>query len=278
LQQARAALTGEQCYERFGQVSLPAVLTRTWLGLCLAEVGASREGIIIGTESRRLAEAVDHPADRMGASYTLGLSYLHRGELSAALPLLERALEISHEVLPLYFPIIASHVGQAYTASGRGDDARALLEQAVAQQTAMGMSWFLSRVVACLSEAALVTGRLEEAMVHARRAVELSRTRRERGIEAWALRCLGDIALHGNPPSAEQATTYYQQALTLAEALGMRPLQAHCHQGLGTLYLKRGRREEAKAELFAAIELYRAMEMTFGLAQAEAALAEVEGR
>jgi predicted ATPase/class 3 adenylate cyclase len=276
LQQARAALTGEQCYERFGQVSLPAVLTRTWLGLCLAEVGAFREGITIGTESRRLAEAADHPADRKGASYTLGLPYLYKGELAAALPLLERALEISHEVLPLYFPIIASHVGQAYVSSGRGDDALALLEQAVAQQTAMGMPWFLARVVACQSEAALVTGRLEEAMVHARRALELSRTHRERGIEAWALCCLGDIARHGEPSQADQATTHYHQALALAEALGMRPLQAHCHRGLGTLYARNGQQEQARAELSVAIALYRAMDMTFWLPQAEAALAQVE--
>jgi uncharacterized protein HemY len=57
----------------------------------------------------------------------------------------------------------------------------------------------------------------------------------------------------------------------------MRPLQAHCHLGLGNLYLKSGRLGEAHAELSAAIELYRAMDMTFWLLQAEAALAEVEG-
>jgi tetratricopeptide (TPR) repeat protein len=278
LQQARAALTGAQCTERFGQVSLPAVLTRTWLGLCLAEVGAFREGILVGTESRRLAEAVDHPADRMGASYTLGLSYLHQGELSAALPLLEQALEISHEVLPLYFPIIASHVGQAYTASGRGDDAQALLEQAVAQQTAMGMPWFSSRVVACLSEAALVTGRLEEALVHAQRAVELSRTRKERGIEAWALHCLGAIVAQRDPPEVDEAAAHYRQALALAEERGMRPLQAHCHRGLDTLYAATGQREQARAALSTAIEMYRSMEMTFWLPQTEAALAQVEER
>jgi len=277
LQQARASLTGEQCYERFGQVSLPAVLTRTWLGLCLAEVGAFREGLTIGTESRRLAEAVDHPVDRMGASYTLGLLYLYKGELSAALPLLEHALGICKEVLPLYFPIIAGDLGQAYAASGRGDDALALLEQAVAQMTAIGMTWFLARVVARLSEAVLVTGRLEEAMAQARRAVELSRTHKERGTEAWALRCLGDAALHGDLP-ADQATIYYQQAFTLAGALGMRPLQAHCHRGLGTLYAKTGQQEQARAELSTAIEMYRAMDMAFWLPQAEAALAQVEGQ
>jgi Flp pilus assembly protein TadD len=58
----------------------------------------------------------------------------------------------------------------------------------------------------------------------------------------------------------------------------MRPLQAHCHRGLGTLYAKRGQREQAHTELSTAIELYRAMEMTFWLLQAEAALAQVEGR
>ena len=33
------------------------------------------------------------------------------------------------------------------------------------------------------------------------------------------------------------------------EALGMRPLQAHCHRGLGMLYTATGQREQARAEL-----------------------------
>ena len=37
----------------------------------------------------------------------------------------------------------------------------------------------------------------------------------------------------------------------------MRPLQAHCHRGLGTLYLKTGQQEQAQAELFTAVALYR---------------------
>lgn len=57
----------------------------------------------------------------------------------------------------------------------------------------------------------------------------------------------------------------------------MRPLQAHCHHGLGMLYAKSGRPEQARAALATAIEFYRAMDMTFWLPQAEAALAEVEG-
>jgi hypothetical protein len=41
----------------------------------------------------------------------------------------------------------------------------------------------------------------------------------------------------------------YQQALALAEELDMRPLQAHCHPGLGTLYATTGRQEQARTAL-----------------------------
>jgi hypothetical protein len=58
----------------------------------------------------------------------------------------------------------------------------------------------------------------------------------------------------------------------------MRPLLAHCHHGLGTLYAKGGQPEQAYAALSAAIDLYRAMDMTFWLPQAEAALAQIEER
>jgi hypothetical protein len=58
----------------------------------------------------------------------------------------------------------------------------------------------------------------------------------------------------------------------------MRPLVVHCHLGLGMLYRKLGRGEQSHAELSAAIALYRAMDMTFWLPQAEAALAEAEGQ
>ena len=76
----------------------------------------------------------------------------------------------------------------------------------------------------------------------------------------------------------DKALLYYRQALALAEELGMRPLQAHCHRGLGTLYATIGKGVQARAELSMAIEMYQTMEMTFWLPQAEAALAQVEGR
>jgi tetratricopeptide (TPR) repeat protein len=129
-----------------------------------------------------------------------------------------------------------------------------------------------------LSEAYLRRGRLDEALAVALRGLEICRVHAQQGDQAWALRLLGEIHAHRQPPEAALAEASYREALALAEALGMRPLQAHCHLGLGALYAATGQREQARAALSTAIDLYRAMEMTFWLPQTEAALAQVEGR
>ena len=110
------------------------------------------------------------------------------------------------------------------------------------------------------------------------RILEQAQERKQRGVQAHALRLLGDIAMQRDPLDVEQAETHYQQALSLANELGMRPLQAHCHRGLGTLYIQTEQSEQARAELSTAIEMYQDMEMTFWLPEAEAALVDVEGK
>jgi tetratricopeptide (TPR) repeat protein len=129
-----------------------------------------------------------------------------------------------------------------------------------------------------LGEAQMLAGHLEEAHVLAERALAIAREHQERGNKAYALRLLGQIAAQRDPLEVEPAEAHYQQALALADKLGMCPLVAHCHLDLGKLYLKAGQREQAGAELSAAIALYHAMDMTFWLSQAEATLAEVKER
>jgi tetratricopeptide (TPR) repeat protein len=115
-----------------------------------------------------------------------------------------------------------------------------------------------------------------ETWQHARQALDLARQHKQRGQEALALHQLAVIHAHAASPDAEQALAHYRQALALADELGMRPLQAHCHRGLGTLYAATGQREQASTELSTAIAMYRVMDMTFWLPQTEAALAQVE--
>jgi hypothetical protein len=66
--------------------------------------------------------------------------------------------------------------------------------------------------------------------------------------------------------------------MTLAEELGMRPLLAHCHRGCGTLYACIDHREEARDHLSKALDLYRALAMTFWLPQVEGGLVQLEKR
>jgi tetratricopeptide (TPR) repeat protein len=169
---------------------------------------------------------------------------------------------------------MATSLGAAYTLAGRIPDAVALLTQAMEQTTATAMSGFQALCRLSLGEAQVLADRLEEAHALAERALALACEHQERSNQAYALRLLGEIAARREPPESAQAGDYYRQALTLAEELGMRPLMAHCHFGLGKLYAQIGRRAEARAALSAAIELYRAMEMPFWLPQAEAALAQ----
>jgi hypothetical protein len=84
------------------------------------------------------------------------------------------------------------------------------------------------------------------------------------------------VQAHAVSPDAPQAAAHYQLALALAEALAMRPLQAHCHRGLGTLYAATGQQEKARAELCTARTMYQSMAMTFWLPETEAALAQVD--
>jgi predicted protein tyrosine phosphatase len=86
---------------------------------------------------------------------------------------------------------------------------------------------------------------------------------------------LGDIAAHPDRFEADTAEAHYRQALALAEELGLRPLMAHCHLGLGKLDRRTGKRQEAKAHLTTATTMYREMDMPFWLEQAEAELREL---
>jgi len=277
--QTVATLDEARRHERFGQVVLPAVQSRANLAWCHAELGTFAEGRAFGDEGLRIAEAVAHPGSRMFASWGIGLLALRQGDLPRALPLLERAVVLCQDVdLPLYFPWMAPALGAAYTLGGRVADAVPLLTQAMEQTIAVETVPYQVLCWLSLGEALLRAGRLEEAHVLAERALPLTRARQERGNQAYALRLLGDIAAWRAPAESAPAVAHYRQALALAEELGMRPLQAHCHFGLGTLYAAISQREQARAELSTAREMYRTMEMTLWLPQTEAALAQVEGQ
>jgi len=277
-QQNVAYLHGALCQERFGLPGLAAVFSRGLLVYSLAECGAFTEGRDPADEGVRLAEAADHPYSRVLAYWAVGFRLLRQGDLPQAIPVLERTLNLAQGAhIRLLVPQLASFLGAAYVLAGRTAEALPLLGQAVKQAVAMHFMFDHALRVAWLGEAYLLAGQFDKAYTQAQRALEFARVHQEQGHEAYALRLLGEFHARHDPPEGEPAETHYRQALTLAEELGMRPLQAHCHLGLGTLYTRTGQWEQPRAELSMAIGLYRAMEMHFWLPQAEAALAQTGG-
>jgi tetratricopeptide (TPR) repeat protein len=274
-----ATLQGELLFERFGPNGSLAANSRAMLGRCHAELGAFTEGHALAEEGLRIAETVNHPFNLINACYGVSMVYLRQGDVPRAIPVLERAMGLCQDWhILLNVPVQATAQGLAYALEGRVAAGLALAEHGVEQAVARGRPRLLVHTVVQLSEAYLLAGRLEEARQRAAQAVDLARQYNARGHQAWALWLLGESTARQVSPEGEPAAGHYRQALALAEELGMRPLQAHCHRGLGTLYAQTGQRELARTELTAAIDLYRDMDMTLWLPQTQEALAQVEGQ
>jgi tetratricopeptide (TPR) repeat protein len=199
------------------------------------------------------------------------------GDWAKGRSLLEHGIAVARAgnhmlILPLVVAASAwvlAQLGEASAATSRLREGEELLEWYATGGHVSNVAW------ACyqLGHACLLLGRLDEAQHLGNRA--LTSSPHHPGFAAHARHLLGDIATHPDRFDAERGAAQYRQALALAEPLGMRPLVAHCHLGLGTLYAQTGRREQARAALAAAIALYRAMDMTFWLPQAEAMLAHI---
>ena len=260
--------------ERFGLPTLPAVIARWILAAVQAELGEFAQAIAAAETGLCIAQSAGHPYSEVWARIGLGYARLRQGDFRAATRALERGLALTREMeFHLALPFVAASLGSAYLWSGRAADAVLLLEEA-AEAIMLGHRPWL---IPLLAEAYLALGRIAEAREQAEQAVALARTHPQRAWEAWGLKLHGDVRAHEasnvDQSRAEQAADAYRQALALATGLGMRPLAAHCHFGLGKLCQKVSEREQAPEHFATATMMYREMDMQFWLEQAEAACA-----
>ena len=130
-------------------------------------------------------------------------------------------------------------------------------------------------LLARLGEAYLLAGRVDDAHTAALQALQLASEKGERGHEAYALCLLGDVASREAAVNMAAGETSYLRASGLAEKLSMRPLVAHCHLGLGKLYRRTDKREQAREHLTTATTMYREMGMTYWLEKAEGEMKEL---
>jgi tetratricopeptide (TPR) repeat protein len=267
-----AALPAEWVYEHLGASAPPSVYDRVLLVVSLADLGRFAEATEYQAEAMHLAEPTRH-AFTVGMAYrAAGVLHLVKGDWAKARSLLEHGIGVlgTGNVVILLPPAVAAsawvlaQLGEARDALNRLREGEQLVEREVARGIALHHAWAYHS----LGRAALVLGRLDEARSLGGRAVESSP--RQLGFVANALHLLGDVACHPDRFNAEVGEAQYRQALALAAPRGMRPLVAHCHFGLGRLYRRTGKRDEAINELTAAATMYREMGMAFWLEKADA--------
>src|SRR5262249_34455350 len=159
------------------------------------------------------AEAVDEPLTFVIVNARMSEIQFLKGDVHAAIHYLERAREPCERIdLPVFLDVIDCGLGYAYALLGQVSEALPLLERGIERAPS-------SDRTTRLGEAYLLAGRPEEASRVARHALELTRSHKERGNEARALRLLGEIAAQTEPPEVEQAESYYREALALADEL-----------------------------------------------------------
>src|SRR5262249_36956106 len=146
-------------------------------------------------------------------------------------------------------------------------------EEALNVLTSAGRKTWLALFFVWRGEVLALQGHLEEAEEQAQDALALAREGGYRGYQAYALRLLAELASRRSFDSSA-STRYGERAL--AEQLGMRPLVAHCHLGLGKLYRRTGKRDQAHEHLTAATTMYCDMDMQYWLEQAEAEMEELD--
>jgi tetratricopeptide (TPR) repeat protein len=193
-----------------------------------------------------------------------------RGEYPRSVELTERALAIAQaREVALFLPLQQWLVGHAWACSGRIAEGSSLIRTGLEQLEAWEMWLWVPLVTIHLGEVCLLAGLVDDARGHAARAHGLARELGQRLYEAYALHLLGESLA---PEDAVGAEEPYRSALALAEELGLRPLAAHCHLGLGKLYRRTGKHEQAHEHLTTAATMYRAMGMTYWLEKAQIAV------
>jgi len=268
LRRGLALLPPDADAETFGLRGIAAALTRAHVAWSLAELGQFDEALTAAADGLRLAEARGDPYSLAYALLGVGGTLVRRGRMQEAGSALERGIALCAE-MPALYPPFAGDLAVVYALAGRVVEALDLAERAVRQARNMQRLGRLSLITTHLGEVRLLAGQISGAEAEGRRALDLAEAHRERGNKVYALRLLGAAAGLAHPSDPARARGHYAEALALSDTLGMRPLGARAHLGLGRLLQRGGDAAGAETHLAAARGLFQEMGMTFWLERSE---------
>ena len=270
-------LSGDAAFERYGLASLPSVLSRAFLIWGLAELGEFEEAEKWGKEGIEIANQGKNLFSATWIHACLGTYYLLHGRPNSAIRTLDQALALCREADALsVFSFIAANLGHAHCLLGNPDAVLPILEEAVKSHKSNLSTAPAIYPLTALAEVYHLKGQTKKAINNLEKAFEIFKQKGERGFGAWALYHMAKIQSQGESEQVQQATQSFRQAKKQAVELGMRPLLAHCHNGLGQVYIIEGKTSDARSELATALDLYRSMGMDHWMPQVQSAFKEIK--
>jgi tetratricopeptide (TPR) repeat protein len=262
--------------ERRGGPPLPskryARYAHTWaksyIALCLAELGAFEEARACGEEALEMAESIGMYYAVGGACSYLAMVHLRAGDVERGNALLHRTVGVMEKADTANLLTYTDWaVGYANLLGNRHADAISWFERARERDTAIHSTVWAALTLAHLAEAYVADGRPDDAVASAEQAIRLAVQYGKQGHEAWARYALGEVLARVEPLDLQPASRALDESLGLARKLGMQPLEAQCLlqlSALPTLALK-ARREH----LATATRMFTDMGMKFWLEKAE---------
>ena len=264
-------LSGGLEFQRLGMPALPGVISRAWLGYGLACLGDFTGGLAMTADALRVAEAAGHPYSIAVAVQSAGFPYVVQGDLPRALQWLERAADMARVGGFAVLRVLAeTFLGRALSLAGRHSEAVKMLEDSEVYAESIQFRAMHTLSLAWLADAHLGAGRVAHAMTTIDRALQATRARGQRAAEAEVFLALAASHAAGERPDLEAARTATQQAISLADDLGARPLVARGHLTLGHLSHQAGASEQARNHFTLAAGMFANMGMDYWLEQVEA--------
>jgi tetratricopeptide (TPR) repeat protein len=257
----RHRLTSEAAYLQHGLSSFPGAWVRSHLAFGLAELGMFDEIDELAREALAIAEEVENALTLATTHTFIGMALLRFGKVETALKHLEKGYKVCLDSkIKFMHSYSAGALGCGYLLNKEPNRALALLKQGTSTDYLDHGVWtvhsltILGAAYRCIGQHRLATDTLS-------RALKLAGESEEWGFESWAMASMARIQFDAQ--NLQAARHWYLKALEQASIHFMRPLVAHCYQGLGDTYRCLGQNDEAQSAFEKATDMYRSMNMVF---------------
>jgi len=233
--------------DRHDIAALPAVICRTWLSHCFAELGDFERAMQCADHAVMLADRSNHPLSIVLSRWGSGHVHLTRHALGEALIHFERGLEVSQRWhFRNWLPRLLSSVGLLRAIAGKHDSALGSLEDAIRLTTETGHSVDEPLLFQRLARVQMIIGEFDAALLNAKKALRLSSIHNANGLKASSLHLLSQIYANSTNQDLNKANEYLSQAIEIANDLSLMPLFAECQETLAELRSKQQRHLDAE--------------------------------